>query len=163
MQKEHLPAWKSVTGKRQMARIIQKQHHDPLHPGTIGLGNSFLEIRKEGELKWWNPVSSSMRQKMKGLKWRQTVSWNVSTKSLGKRFSQLGKNRCVPDVDLSKTLCLCRQHPNIARVLSIWWARILSQMLLYKPIFHYCSEFTIARRRWECLWIERELLLLEDL
>lgn len=51
MQKEHLPAWKSVTGKRQMARIIQKQHHDPLHPGTIGLGNSFSEIRKEGELK----------------------------------------------------------------------------------------------------------------
>lgn len=51
VQKEHLPAWKSVTEKREMARIIWKQHHDPLHPGTIGLGNSFSEIRKEGELK----------------------------------------------------------------------------------------------------------------
>lgn len=51
MQKEHLLAWKSVIEKRQMARIIQKQQHDPLHLGTIGLGKSFSEIRKEGEPK----------------------------------------------------------------------------------------------------------------
>lgn len=36
-------------------------------------------------------------------------------------------------------------------------------MLLYKPIFHHCSEFTTALRRLECSRMERELLLHEDL